>query len=77
MPTKVPTCMMNHATNHGIAYLNPSYIKLCAPKPNDSKPSNIPVKSKNSIIFLPPRVPNPIAKNTPIKIIGKFIFFSF
>ena len=54
MPTKVPPCMMNHATNNGIAYLNPSYIKLCAPKPNNSKPSNIPMKSKSSIIFLPP-----------------------
>lgn len=33
---KVHLCMMNHATNHGIAYLNPSYIKLCVPKPNNS-----------------------------------------
>lgn len=27
--------------------------------------------------IIPTRVPNPIAKNTPIKIIGQFIFFSF
>ena len=33
---KVHLCMMNHATNHGIAYLNPSYIKLCVSKPNNS-----------------------------------------
>ena len=53
IPMRVILCTMNHAINHGIEYLNPAYVNLLAPIPNNTKPSNFPVISNVSILFPP------------------------